>query len=70
MKNVNTFETITSLWIEQNRVRNLRKVFIFSLNIFVQVPQAGHVITGDLKIINNTSRKYSSKGLNIVSLNS
>ena len=70
MKNVNTFETITFLWIEQNRVRNLRKVFIFSLNIFVQVPQAGHVITGDLKIINNTSRKYSSKGLNIVSLNS
>jgi hypothetical protein len=70
VKNVNTFETITFLWIEQNRVRNLRKVFIFSLNIFVQVPQAGHVITGDLKIINNTSRKYSSKGLNIVSLNS
>jgi hypothetical protein len=70
VKNVNTFETITFLGIEQNRVRNLRKVFIFSLNIFVQVPQAGHVITGDLKIINNTSRKYSSKGLNIVSLNS
>jgi hypothetical protein len=55
-KNVSTFETITFIGIEQNRVRNLRKVLIFSLNILVQVPPAGHVITGDLKIINNTSR--------------
>jgi len=28
-----------------------------------------HVITGDLKIINNTSERCSPKGLNIVSLN-
>jgi hypothetical protein len=55
-KNVNTFETITFLGIEQNRAKYLKKVFIFSLNILVQVPPAGHVITGDLRIINNTSR--------------
>jgi hypothetical protein len=29
----------------------------------------GHVIAGDLKIINNTSQRCSPKGLNIVSLN-
>ena len=63
-KNVNTFETITFIGIEQNRVRNLKKVFIFSLNILVQVPQAGHVITGDIKIINSASlREVFVKGL-------